>query len=152
MTWSHEVVQDNGPLGKFFKLTELVGEGEEPRVLHVAAMDEDGLPALIEVALAEPPSGPLPPTENNYRLAIQHHVDEAARSRRYDSGNSLASYVTSTNEAWAAEAQAFVAWRDAVWQHAYAELDKVVAGEREQPGVDDFIGELPVIEWPASTA
>lgn len=82
-----------------------------------------------------------------FRSAIQHHVDAQAQSRRYDSGNSLASYVASTNEAWAAEAQIFVAWRDAVWLYAYAELDKVMAGEREQPSVDEFIGELPVIEW-----
>jgi len=82
-----------------------------------------------------------------FRAAIQHHVDAQAHSRRYDSGNSLASYVASTNEAWAAEAQVFVAWRDAVWLYAYAELDKVMAGEREQPTVEDFIRELPVIEW-----
>lgn len=87
-----------------------------------------------------------------FRAAIQQHVDAQAQSRRYDTGNSLASYVASTNETWAAEAQVFVAWRDAVWLYAYAELDKVMAGEREQPGVEDFIGELPVIEWPASMA
>lgn len=43
---------------------------------------------------------------------------------------------------------AFVAWRDAVWTYAYAELDKVLAAEREQPSVEAFIGELPVIAWP----
>jgi hypothetical protein len=85
---------------------------------------------------------------DTFRLAIQAHVDQTAQARRYDSGNSLASYVASTNEAWAAEAQAFVAWRDAVWVHAYAELDKVTAGDRPVPGLDEFMGELPVIEWP----
>lgn len=83
-----------------------------------------------------------------FRTAIQAHVDQTAQSRLYDSGNSLASYVASTNTIWAAEAAAFVAWRDAVWLHAYADLDKVMAGEREQPSVEDFIGELPAIEWP----
>ncbi|MHB2265643.1 hypothetical protein [Aliihoeflea sp. PC F10.4] len=86
-------------------------------------------------------------TVETFRAAIQQHVDAQAQSRRYDNGNSLASYVASTNETWAAEAQVFVAWRDAVWQHAYAELDKVMEGEREQPSVADFIGELPVIDW-----
>lgn len=89
-------------------------------------------------------------TVETFRASIQYHVDQTAQSRRYDSGNSLASYVASTNAAWAAEAQAFVAWRDAVWLYAYAELDKVLAGEREQPSVEEFIGELPVIEWSAS--
>lgn len=39
-----------------------------------------------------------------FRSAIQSHVDETARTRAYDSGNSLAGYVTSTNETWASEA------------------------------------------------
>lgn len=84
-----------------------------------------------------------------FRAAIQSHIDETARSRSYDSGNSLASYVASTNETWAAEAGAFVAWRDAVWVYAYAELDKVTSGQRPVPTVEDFIAELPVMVWPA---
>ena len=83
-----------------------------------------------------------------FRLAIQAHVDATAQARRYDGGVSLASYVASSNPAWAAEAQAFVAWRDAVWAYAYAELDRVLTGQREQPGVEAFLAELPVIEWP----
>lgn len=88
------------------------------------------------------------PTQDDYRAAIQSLIDSHAQSRRYDSGNSLATYVSSSNPAWAAEAQAFVNWRDAVWAYAYAEMDKVMAGEREQPSVEDFIGELPQIVWP----
>lgn len=83
-----------------------------------------------------------------FRAAIQSHVDETARSRNYDSGNSLAGHVASTNEAWATEAQAFIAWRDAVWAYAYAELDKVTNGQREAPSVEDFIAELPAMVWP----
>lgn len=85
---------------------------------------------------------------DQFRIAIQQHVDQTAKGRRYDNGVSLASYVASGNPEWAAEAQAFVQWRDAVWTYAYAELDKVLAAEREQPSVEEFIGELPVIEWP----
>ena len=83
-----------------------------------------------------------------FRAAIQSHVDTVATSRRYDSAVSLASYVASGNPAWAAEAQAFVTWRDAVWAYAYTELDKVLDGLRRQPGIGEFIAELPVIEWP----
>lgn len=82
-----------------------------------------------------------------FRAAIQFHVDNTARSRNYDGGNALASYVASTNPQWAAEAQTFVAWRDAVWLYAYAELDKVILGEREQPTIETFIGELSAVEW-----
>ena len=82
-----------------------------------------------------------------FRSAIQSHVDATAASRRYDNGVSLASYVASGNPEWASEAQAFVAWRDAVWVYAYAELDRVLDGEREQPSVEAFIAELPMIQW-----
>ncbi|MDD7908683.1 hypothetical protein PUV47_02030 [Pseudovibrio exalbescens] len=89
------------------------------------------------------------PTEADYEAAIQAVIDEAAATRRYMHGNSLASYTASTNPRWAAEAQAFVAWRDAVWAYAYAELDKVLAGKRARPTVEQFLTELPVIEWPS---
>ena len=83
-----------------------------------------------------------------FRVAIQTHVDETAKARNYDSGVSLASYTSSTNPVWASEAAAFVAWRDAVWAYAYAELDKVIAGEREAPTISDFIAELTPVSWP----
>ncbi|GLU29458.1 hypothetical protein Brsp01_46910 [Brucella sp. NBRC 12950] len=83
-----------------------------------------------------------------YRLEIQAMIDAKASERQYDSGATLASYVNSTIEQWAAEAQVFVAWRDAVWLYALAEMDKVQKGERDQPSVPEFIAELPVFEWP----
>ncbi len=82
------------------------------------------------------------------RYAIQRMVDAKANERQYDSGATLASYVNSTIEQWATEAQAFVAWRDAVWLYALAELDKVKKGERDQPSIEDFLAELPVFKWP----
>jgi len=80
---------------------------------------------------------------DTYRSAIRNLIDNKASERQYDSGATLASYVNSTNEQWAAEALAFVAWRDQVWVYALAELNKVRSGEREQPSVEDFLNELP---------
>jgi hypothetical protein len=92
---------------------------------------------------------PAPPaTIQDYENAIQSMVDEAARSRRYADGKSMDGYVTSTVPAWASEAQAFVAWRDNVWQYAYSELAKVQTKKRKQPSVQDFLQELPAIVWP----
>lgn len=84
----------------------------------------------------------------SFQAAIQVHVDAAAVAKLYNDGNALAGYVNSTVPQWAAEAQTFVAWRDAVWLYAYAELDKVQNGQRPVPTVDDFLAELPGIEWP----
>ncbi len=95
-----------------------------------------------------PIPAPPPVTINDYRRAIQAHIDKTANQRGYDSGVTCASYVGSTTPAWGAEAQAFVAWRDAVWGHAYGELAKVEGGQREQPTVAEIVSELPAIGWP----
>lgn len=93
--------------------------------------------------------GPVTPSIEDYEAAIQHHVDAAARSKLFRDGVTLASYTTSTNQQWAAEAQAFVAWRDQVWAYAYQELARVTGGERPQPTVAQILSELPLISWPA---
>lgn len=91
---------------------------------------------------------PAPEIED-YRLAIDAHVNATARSRDYNDAATLAGYVASTVPTWTADASAFVAWRDAVWVHTFTELDKVMTGQRPQPSVEDFIAELPAIVWPA---
>lgn len=96
-----------------------------------------------DVPLALPAPDPA-----TYAAAITAHIEAAARSRQYDSAFSLASYTGSTVPGWAAEAQAFVAWRDAVWTYALAAMGEVAAAEREAPTVDGLIAELPTIEWP----
>lgn len=94
------------------------------------------------------PPPPPPPYLDSYRSAISAHLDSVARERQYDSALTIVTYVASTNPLWAAEASAFIAWRDAVWTYAFAELEKVQNGDREAPSVSDFISELPAIEWP----
>lgn len=93
-----------------------------------------------------------PPSIEDYKVAIVAHLDATAQERRYDSAVSIATYVGSTNPQWAAEASAFVAWRDEVWAYTYTELDKVLAGEREQPTIEAFLTELPEMVWPAATS
>ena len=97
---------------------------------------------------APPVAEPEPPTLADYENAIQGLVDSTATEKMFRDGVTLASYVSSTNPQWAAEAQAFVAWRDAVWAYSYTELAKVQAGEREQPTPEDFLTDLPAIVWP----
>ena len=76
-------------------------------------------------------------------------VGNAARSKGYNSAAHLSGYATSTVPTWAAEAKAFVAWRDQVWLTAIEILRQVTAGEIEQPTIEDLIASLPVIDWPA---
>ncbi|CAM3509475.1 hypothetical protein G6L26_007265 [Agrobacterium radiobacter] len=91
---------------------------------------------------------PQSPTITEYENAIQSLVDRTARERQFRDGVTLASYIGSTKPKWAAEAQAFVAWRDNVWFYAYGELAKVQAGQRQQPTVEQFLGEISPIAWP----
>lgn len=94
---------------------------------------DDG-PILPALALAD------------YQAAVAAHVDAVAGQRNYTDGAHCASYVASTIPAWAAEAAAFVAWRDAVWSQAIATL-AAVEGGAEPPTIAGLIAALPVIEW-----
>lgn len=84
-------------------------------------------------------------TVEDYKTAVQSHMDAAARSKLYTDGNSLATYTASTNPQWAAEAQAFVAWRDAVWAQVYAMW---ASPPDPVPSPGEVVAGLPVIEWP----
>jgi hypothetical protein len=105
---------------------------------------------LVAMGLGQ--TGEPVPGLTDYTGSVAAMMDAKAIDRRYESALSLATYLGSTNAQWAAEAQAFVAWRDEVWGYCYAELDKVQNGEREQPSVSDFLTELETqfpMTWPA---
>jgi diadenosine tetraphosphatase ApaH/serine/threonine PP2A family protein phosphatase len=96
--------------------------------------------AMPDPATADP--------ETTFAAAIQAHIDATARARGYADGVAVVSYKFSTVPAWAAEAAAFVEWRDAVWVYAYQQLAAVQTGARDMPDVATIIGELPAIGWP----
>lgn len=106
---------------------------------------EAGIGWTFDGSTFSPPEAP-PPTVEDYRAAVQAHVDAVAASHLYDGGVSLASYLGSTNAVWAAEAAAFVAWRDAVWAAVYALwADPPEEGEST---IEALIASLPEITWP----
>lgn len=80
--------------------------------------------------------------------AVQRHLDATAKTRNYDGILSLASYATSTNPTFAAEGQAGVAWRDAVWAYCYQALAAVQAQTRAVPTWEELKAELPAMVWP----
>lgn len=92
---------------------------------------------------------PRTPQLADYEAAIDGLLDAAARSRGYKSEASILSYAVSANPAWSAEAQAFAAWRDAVWLAAYSLLAAVNAGQTEAPTVSELVESIPAIKWPA---
>lgn len=85
-----------------------------------------------------------------YGAVIDRHVNATAHARGYDGAVSLVSYrFDEAQPAWAAEAEAFFAWRSQVWAYAVAQLASVLARERAQPSADELLAELPPIAWPA---
>ena len=80
--------------------------------------------------------------------AIDAHVEAQAQAMDYNGAAHLASYVASGVAEWAAEAQAFVAWRDAVWlmvveaqesdtaAHAPSRAEEII---RRLPRIEDFL-------------
>lgn len=104
----------------------------------------------VELAGVLRPHGlPLPVYAiDDYRKAAQAHIDAVAGTRNYDSGASMAGYVSSSVPSWADEAAAFVAWRDAVWVYIFAQLEAVLQGQRSQPTPAELVAEIPAIEWP----
>lgn len=79
--------------------------------------------------------------------AVQGHLDETARLKKYDNIASACSYANSTDAIFRAEGEACVAWRDACWRHCYDTLNDVMAGVRNIPSAAELIGELPTLEW-----
>ena len=105
----------------------------------IIAWGDDGFPFLQQ---------PPPPTTEQliaqYRDAVQAHLDGAAKDAGYDDIKTAVTYAEEPAVAkFQTEGQAFRAWRSLVWQYGYAQLDAILAGERERPPVGEFIAELP---------
>lgn len=81
--------------------------------------------------------------------AVSAYMDRAAQERRYDGILSLCTYATSTDATFAAEGQAGVDFRDTCWRYCYDALGEVQAGARAVPSLQEFLGELPALVWPA---
>lgn len=105
-----------------------------------------------------PPPAPTPEEILHEQMralegAVQAHIAATARARGYDNGMALAGYVNSTVPPWKAEAEAFIAWRDAVWLFVFEKLAQVQAGKAAPPeSPEALIAALPQIDWNWSAA
>lgn len=105
--------------------------------------DNIGRPVAVD-----PPAPTIDEIRRQLTAAVQAHLDAIASSRGYDGILSLATYATSTNAKFAAEGQAGVQWRDAVWAHCWQVMANVEAGQCEIPTAEALIAELPAMVWP----
>ncbi len=79
---------------------------------------------------------------------IQNTVDNTAQSQQYANGVSCASYVESTNPVWAAQAKAFIAWRDSMYIYALQIQSNIQQGQ-PPPTQEEFVSGFPVMVWPS---
>lgn len=84
---------------------------------------------------------------NQFTKTVQKWMDTIVQRRNYDNVQSVATYLYSTDEVFAAEARAVVEWRDKVWRHCYDVVNDVVAGKRGIPSTNELLRELPELEW-----
>lgn len=107
---------------------------------------------ILNNGVLEPKPEPVPTQEetlNEYKNAMQRHLDAKASERDYDNGFACASYANSTNATWQQEATDFIAWRDNCWTYAIDVEDQVLAGTMSEPTLDSFIADAPVLTWSA---
>lgn len=121
----------------------IIGEAQ-----YIEFMENQGARRFINGEVVEYVPLASTPTVTDYESAIQALIEETARSRQFRDAATMASYTSSTVQQWSSQALSFVAWRDAVWMYAYAELEKVTTGTRPQPTVSEILDELPKIVWP----
>lgn len=86
---------------------------------------------------------------DDYRVAIDSHVESTARLWGYNGAAHIASYVNSTVVSWKVEASAFIAWRDQVWLKAIEDMTNIAVGKMEVPeGIDAYLSTLPEAHKP----
>lgn len=87
---------------------------------------------------------------DEYTSALENAINLKAKEKSYSSAVSCASYKDSTNAQWAADASAFIAWRDICYEYSYDYLAQDQDGTIPNPNLEDFISGLPVMEWPTT--
>lgn len=102
--------------------------------------------AARDAAIAEQAAAVQAATVSTFEHAVQTKLDDAAQAARYDSIATAVSYAEEPAvPKFQEDGRAFRTWRSLVWAYAYEQLEKVLAGEREQPTIDEFLLELPVL-------
>lgn len=84
----------------------------------------------------------------SYEAALDAHLDAKASERRYNDRFTCA-LRAGFQGPYQAEGLAFAQWMDACNAYAFAQIALIESGQRKMPTVEDFIAELPPLQWPA---
>lgn len=132
------------------------GAVEITREEHASLMDGQSQGKVITAGgdgrpfLADQPPPTAEQVAKQYEAATQAHLDAEAVAAGYDDIKNVVTYAEEPAvPKFQADGKAFRRWRSLVWAYAYEQLAAVQAGEREQPTIEEFLAELPVLELPA---
>ncbi|CAN7676775.1 hypothetical protein LJR039_005398 [Pseudorhodoferax sp. LjRoot39] len=79
---------------------------------------------------------------------LQRTMDIAAQAIGYDDLKTAITYRGDPNPVFSAQADAFFAWRSAVWTQAYAHLAQVEAGAASFPTDAEALAMMPALDLP----
>ena len=82
-----------------------------------------------------------------YKKAIVQLLDDVAIEKGYNNQYDILGHVNSSNLELLKETKVFIQWSENVWQEALFIMNQLLCGERSAPGVEQFLSELPVIDW-----
>lgn len=81
------------------------------------------------------------------RMAVNYILDKQANKKNYQNSIDVVSYKESSSNKFKQDANEFIIWRDSVWSYAMEEFEKIRNNTRTVPTIDNFISELPAINW-----
>lgn len=118
---------------------------------HCAKWTGQGWEKLSSAPTPDPAPGPTPAELTKlFESAIQRTLDTAANAEGFDSISTAISYAEEPAVPKFQNAgRRFRAWRSLVWAYSYEQLALVLSSGREQPTVEAFLTELPVLELPS---
>lgn len=109
-----------------------------------------GIGWVVEGRNFFPPSKPTKTTQDivsQYTEVAQRRLDEFARTRNYTNILAAVTYASSSVQKFKSEAKCAIEARDATWGKCYEILSEVESGDRDIPTIDEFLAELPVLQW-----
>lgn len=111
-------------------------------------LDANNVIQTRDPASVVPPQPTITQIIATLEAAVQTYIDSIAAKRGYDTGVSCASYATSTIPQFAADAKAFIAWRDSVWVACQTlENTDMAAIPPIIPTLVEVIAALPTAPW-----
>ena len=124
-----------------YYLDLLAGQSAGQRIVA----DATGNPVL-----QAPPAPTAEDIIKSVQMAVQLHMDLAAKAAGYDDIKSAVTYAEEPSvPKFQAEGQALRAWRSLVWEKCYAIMAQATSGEIPIPSPEQVVADLPALTMPA---